>query len=123
MAHENGGGGWTVYLSGEIHSDWRDRIRDGVNGVGLPVQLASPVTDHAASDDCGSEILGTLKTTLFGEIIRVQKLTRSGREACWTRRISQLFGSVTNTANGTRRLMPVMPQRWVNHTSRFMTLN
>ena len=49
---------WTVYLSGEIHTDWRDRIRDGVGDAQLPVQLASPVTDHAASDDCGSHILG-----------------------------------------------------------------
>ncbi len=50
--------GWTVYLSGEIHTDWRDRIRSGVDAVGLQIKLASPVTDHAASDDCGSVILG-----------------------------------------------------------------
>ena len=56
--HELDQSGWTVYLSGEIHTDWRDRIRSGVNGAKLPIQLASPVTDHAASDDCGSDILG-----------------------------------------------------------------
>ena len=49
---------WTVYLSGEIHSDWRERIRDGVKKLGLPVSLVSPVTDHESSDDCGVEILG-----------------------------------------------------------------
>ena len=49
---------WTVYLSGEIHTDWRDRIRSGVNDAELPVQLASPITNHAASDDCGAHILG-----------------------------------------------------------------
>lgn len=49
---------WTVYLSGEIHTDWRRRIADGVAGAGLPVRLVSPVTDHRASDDCGVEILG-----------------------------------------------------------------
>ena len=49
---------WTVYLSGEIHTDWRDQINKGVEDAGLPVELVSPVTDHASSDDCGVEILG-----------------------------------------------------------------
>lgn len=49
---------WTVYLSGEIHTDWRDRIAEGVAAAGLPVRLVSPVTDHRASDDCGVDILG-----------------------------------------------------------------
>ena len=49
---------WNVYLAGEIHTDWRERIADGVAAAGLPVVLASPVTDHPASDDCGVEILG-----------------------------------------------------------------
>jgi len=56
MASENGT--WSVYLSGEIHSDWRDRIAEGVAKAGLPVELLAPVTDHAASDDVGAEILG-----------------------------------------------------------------
>jgi YtoQ family protein len=51
-------GRWSVYLSGEIHSDWRDRIAQGVEGAGLPVDLLAPVTDHAASDDVGADILG-----------------------------------------------------------------
>jgi YtoQ family protein len=50
---------WNVYLSGEIHSDWRDRIRAGVEEAGLPVTLLAPVTDHGASDDCGVKILGS----------------------------------------------------------------
>jgi YtoQ family protein len=49
---------WNVYLAGEIHSDWRDRIAAGVADAGLPVVLTSPVTDHPASDDCGVAILG-----------------------------------------------------------------
>ncbi len=49
---------WVVYLAGEIHSDWRDRIADGIEVAGLPVVLTNPVTDHAASDDCGVSILG-----------------------------------------------------------------
>ncbi|MDH3668887.1 MAG: YtoQ family protein [Paracoccaceae bacterium] len=49
---------WTVYLSGEIHTDWRDVIRAGTQEKGLPVVFSGPVTDHAASDDCGVAILG-----------------------------------------------------------------
>jgi len=47
---------WQVYLSGEIHTDWRERIVDGAHG--LDVEFSGPVTDHAASDDCGAAILG-----------------------------------------------------------------
>ena len=49
---------WNVYLSGEIHSDWRDRIIRGAAAAGLPVDFSAPVTDHAASDDCGVTLLG-----------------------------------------------------------------
>lgn len=49
---------WSVYLSGEIHSDWRRQISAGVEKAGLPVLLSAPVTDHAASDDAGAGTLG-----------------------------------------------------------------
>ncbi len=49
---------WRVYLSGEIHTDWRKRIEDGVAAAGLPVAFSAPVTDHGYSDDCGVAILG-----------------------------------------------------------------
>lgn len=45
-----------VYLSGEIHTDWREQITLGAKG--LDVTFSGPVTDHAASDDCGVAILG-----------------------------------------------------------------
>ena len=45
-----------VYLSGEIHTDWREQITQGATG--LDVVFSGPVTDHAASDDCGVAILG-----------------------------------------------------------------
>lgn len=52
------GNNWTVYLSGEIHSGWREEIVAGASRAGLDVEFLSPVTDHGASDDCGVEILG-----------------------------------------------------------------
>ncbi len=48
--------GLNVYLSGEIHTDWREQIIEGSQG--LDITFNSPVTDHAASDDCGVAILG-----------------------------------------------------------------
>lgn len=45
-----------VYLSGEIHTDWRERIVAGAEA--LDVTFSGPVTDHGASDDCGVAILG-----------------------------------------------------------------
>ncbi len=47
---------WTVYLSGESHSDWRERIAMGVESAGLPVSLTAPVTVHADSDDCAAAL-------------------------------------------------------------------
>jgi YtoQ family protein len=54
----SGNSTWQVYLAGEIHSDWRDRIAEGVKAAGLPVRLTAPVTDHSASDDVGVDVLG-----------------------------------------------------------------
>lgn len=49
---------YIVYLSGEIHSDWREQIRAGVEKLKLSVSLYAPVTDHESSDEVGSKILG-----------------------------------------------------------------
>jgi len=49
---------WDVYLSGEIHTDWRARIMEGAEAAGLDVRFSAPVTHHEASDDCGVAILG-----------------------------------------------------------------
>ena len=48
---------WTVYLSGEIHTDWRQQIKEGVEAHQLPIAFTSAVTDHAASDAAG-DVLG-----------------------------------------------------------------
>ena len=49
---------WVVYLSGEIHTDWRERIISACQSSALDIEFCSPVTNHAKSDDCGVEILG-----------------------------------------------------------------
>ena len=55
---------WTVYLSGEIHTDWRQRIADGASARDLPVEFCSAVTDHAASDAAG-DVLGAESTPFW----------------------------------------------------------
>lgn len=47
---------WRVYLAGEIHSDWRERVEQACDG--LPVSFSAPVTDHPASDAAGTATLG-----------------------------------------------------------------
>ena len=48
---------WNVYLAGEIHSDWRERIAAGAEEAGLEVEFSAPVTDHGSSDDVGVAVL------------------------------------------------------------------
>ena len=48
---------WNVYLSGEIHTDWRQRIKEGCAALNLSVTFSSAVTDHEASDAAG-DMLG-----------------------------------------------------------------
>ena len=49
---------YKVYLSGEIHSDWRDEIVLLSESLKLDVDFYNPVTDHQLSDDCGVKIMG-----------------------------------------------------------------
>jgi YtoQ family protein len=48
---------WNVYLSGEIHTDWREQIKQGAESQELPVVFVSAVTNHEASDAAG-DVLG-----------------------------------------------------------------
>ncbi|MCZ6560847.1 MAG: YtoQ family protein [Gammaproteobacteria bacterium] len=48
---------WNVYLSGEIHTDWRQKLIDGTKTHELPIVFSSPVTDHPSSDAAG-DLLG-----------------------------------------------------------------
>ncbi len=46
----------TVYLSGEIHTNWRQEIEEGVRKHGLDVVFTSAVTEHDASDAAGDHL-------------------------------------------------------------------
>ncbi len=46
----------TVYLSGEIHTNWREEIITGAKKLGLDITFTSAVTDHEASDAAGDHL-------------------------------------------------------------------
>ena len=49
---------FNIYLSGEIHSNWREEIINLCKEKGMKINFFSPNTDHESSDNCGVEILG-----------------------------------------------------------------
>ena len=44
---------WNIYLSGEIHTNWRERIIEGAKSAGISATFTSAVTDHSDSDAAG----------------------------------------------------------------------
>ena len=48
----------TVYLAGEIHTSWRDEVKQQAKDLQLPVDFVGPMEDHDRSDNIGEEILG-----------------------------------------------------------------
>ncbi|CAM2845065.1 YtoQ family protein [Moritella viscosa] len=55
---------YVVYLSGEIHSDWREQIISGCEQKGLDIQFTSAITNHEASDSAG-DCLGEESTSFW----------------------------------------------------------
>ncbi len=48
---------WNVYLSGEIHTGWRQQLEVCCKAHKLPITFTSAVTNHDASDAAG-DVLG-----------------------------------------------------------------
>lgn len=113
---------WNIYLSGEIHSDWREKIEAGIKTAGLPVNLTSPNTDHASSDDCGDRILGAEDDSFWKDhkaskinSIRIRNMIENADL------VIVRFGDKYN--NGMRHLMLVMHQHWVKQSLPCMIRN
>ena len=58
---------WNVYLSGEIHTNWRDEIVKESKKLGLKIDFFAPVTDHELSDDCGIKIMGKEESKFWND--------------------------------------------------------
>ena len=50
---------WKIYLSGEIHTNWREELRLIASEAGLNVEFLEPETKHDLSDNFGANILGS----------------------------------------------------------------
>ena len=81
-----------VYLSGEIHTNWRDAIIEQCAGLGI--DFSGPVTDHALSDDCGPLITGpeadkfwhdqrSALATCSGVSVTTMAAASTSLSACW----------------------------------------
>ena len=49
---------WNIYLSGEIHTEWRDEIKKKASKEKMNINFTEPVTNHEYSDDCGVVLTG-----------------------------------------------------------------
>jgi len=47
-----------IYAAGEIHSAWRDELRERLDDLGVDVEMVGPQEVHERSDDVGEDILG-----------------------------------------------------------------
>lgn len=48
----------TVYLAGQIHDDWREKLKEKAQQKQLPLNFVAPQTNHDRSDDIGEAVLG-----------------------------------------------------------------
>lgn len=55
----------TVYLAGEIHSNWREELKDKAQTLKLPVKFVGPMENHDRSDYIGEEVLGEQPNAIF----------------------------------------------------------
>jgi YtoQ family protein len=59
----------TVYLAGEIHSGWRDELREHLSQRRLPVRFVGPQERHDRSDSVGEDILGAQPSARFRDLV------------------------------------------------------
>jgi len=60
---------WNVYLSGEIHSDWRERIHAGAIAAGLSVHFQAPIPITGKAMIAVNKFSAE-RNSLFGRITR-----------------------------------------------------
>lgn len=59
---------FTVYLAGEIHSDWRAEMKEKAKALQLPIDFVGPMEDHDRSDNIGAEILGEQPDAIYHDL-------------------------------------------------------
>lgn len=59
----------TIYLAGEIHSPWREQLRELVAERGLDVRFVGPQEEHDRSDAVGEDILGVQPSARYRDLV------------------------------------------------------
>ena len=61
----------TIYLAGEIHSDWRDRLGEELDALEIPadIDLVGPQAVHERSDNVGEDILGEQPDARYRDLL------------------------------------------------------
>lgn len=59
----------SIYLAGEIHSEWRDDFRAALDRRGVEADFLGPQEDHARSDDIGELILGKAPDSRYRDLL------------------------------------------------------
>ncbi len=61
----------TIYLAGEIHSPWRDRLRELLEAKRLPADITwvGPQEEHERSDDVGEDVLGEQPSQRYRDLL------------------------------------------------------
>ncbi|MFD2046366.1 YtoQ family protein [Ornithinibacillus salinisoli] len=55
----------TVYLAGQIHDNWREKLKQQASERNLPLHFVAPQTNHDLSDRIGEDILGKQPNDLY----------------------------------------------------------
>lgn len=59
---------FTVYLAGEIHTDWRQELIEKVTSLGLDYEFVSPQLVHDRSDNIGEDVQGEQPNAYFRDL-------------------------------------------------------
>jgi YtoQ family protein len=62
----------TVYLAGQIHDDWRDRLRAEAKRREIDVEFVGPQDEHDLSDGIGEQILGEQESARWKDEVASQ---------------------------------------------------
>ena len=62
----------TVYLAGQIHDDWRDRLRAEAKRREIDVEFVGPQGEHDLSDGIGEQILGEQESARWKDEVASQ---------------------------------------------------
>ena len=59
----------TIYAAGEIHSDWRQQLRDHLSALGVEATVVGPQEVHDRSDSVGEDILGKQPGPMYRDLM------------------------------------------------------